>query len=316
MDLQGDPALQRDAWAGFSVVHRAHPIHKQLDALVGGPDFITIPFPGLFRLLDHRRLRFGEHRLAARLIIDATTVARPDICLIPHHFIRRLRDALAAELHPAIHKPLGAGEFVFQRQPEIPVGLRRGQKFVLRIPRRRAPRDGALLHPPRRPALPTGQSLPIKQGHRSSRRSSREQESGQKQEKARNRHPPSTQRTLLVCLSASGSPLRQIARHPSSFQKIYQTAFRATVKPRRVGRQWPALSLVLNHRGHSTGQTARPRQSQPQAGHIAALPGLNLIYHYCANGPNPAGEPARWAGFHPADAPVRLSNRLGASPWG
>ena len=75
-----------------------------------------------------------------------------------------LGDALAAELHPAIHEPFASDEFVFQGKPEVPVASGSGEKFVPGISSRRAPRDRAVHDPPGGPAFPAREGFSIKNG--------------------------------------------------------------------------------------------------------------------------------------------------------
>lgn len=65
MDLQGDVAFERDVRGSLGVVHRAHAIDEELDALVLGTDFIGVPFAGLLGLFDQFLSRLGEHGFAA-----------------------------------------------------------------------------------------------------------------------------------------------------------------------------------------------------------------------------------------------------------
>ncbi len=178
VDLQSDAAFQRDARLPLRVVHRARAIEPELDALVLGADLIAVPLARFLDALDLQLVRLRQHRLAPGLVIQMPRVTRADVRLIADHLIRRLADALAAELHPAVHKTLRARELVLEAQDEVPVLLRRRQKLILRIPLHGAAENDTLLDAPRllRVALPAREGFAVKQRHWSGQGGSKEKE--------------------------------------------------------------------------------------------------------------------------------------------
>src|SRR5205823_5071173 len=88
--------------------------------------------------------------------------------LVADHF-EMIRDSLAAELHSAVHKSLGAHELEFQAEVEVFVALLRGEKFIVRyLLRERAADERAIHDAPRffRVALPAFEGFAIEKRYR------------------------------------------------------------------------------------------------------------------------------------------------------
>ena len=167
MDLQGDDACVRNARLALDPNGGALAVEEEEDLRAARDDLVAVPVADLFEARDVVCVRLREHLVAARLVVERAGVARADVRLEAGHFIGRVWDALAAELHAAILEALRADERGFEAEVKVLVALQRGEELILGIPLQRPADDCAIAHAPDRVrlALPTSERLTIEQRH-------------------------------------------------------------------------------------------------------------------------------------------------------
>ena len=133
VNLDRDDAAGRDAGVGLREIHRLHAIEPDANARPLCANTIVVPFTKRLACFRERiRRRTREHPIAAALVVKRTVVAGPEVSLITRHLMR-VRDALRAELHTAIHKTLRALQLPLQIQLEVRELPRRREKIVFRL---------------------------------------------------------------------------------------------------------------------------------------------------------------------------------------
>jgi hypothetical protein len=165
VDLQRDDTGVLDALFRLDPDGGALAVDEEKDLRAVRHDLVAVPLAGLFEPRDEVRVGHREHLVPARLVVKAARIARADVRLVAGHFVGRVRDALAAELHAAVHEALCADELVFEAQVKVPVALARGEELIARIPLQRSAHDDAIADAPDlvRLPLPPGERLAVEE---------------------------------------------------------------------------------------------------------------------------------------------------------
>ena len=168
MDLQGDDASVLDARLALDPDGGALAVKEKENLRAAGDDFVAVPVADLFKASDVVCVCLREHLAPARLVVERAGVASADVRLEAGHFVGRVGDALAAELHAAIHEALRADELVFEAQVEVFVALERGEELIARIPLQRTANDDTVADAPDRVgvAFPAGERFAVEERDR------------------------------------------------------------------------------------------------------------------------------------------------------
>ena len=169
MNLQSEPAFQRNFLLRFGEVNRLFAVEPNFYDGTLGPNPHLVPFPlWIDPGVDFILGRLSEHLSPARLVVqetpDRSLAPTPYVALVTDHFVM-LRDALASELDACIVSR--ADQLGFEAQFKVAVFLFADEEFVVgNFLVQKASYDGAFFHPEEfLLAFPTLEGLSVEKGY-------------------------------------------------------------------------------------------------------------------------------------------------------